>query len=192
LVPLTELEVFRDPLRLTVTDAVQSANKYGANLRLVPGKTGIYYFEKLQYDSPYGRQAGRGGTSTWTRKLKRIFTPLTTFWGVLDITLAISIPTLTEGLIREQTVSAELSLARMALATRIRELEGQGRTGNTAELTPDLLPEDPVDPFSDQAYLWSASDRVFYSVGPDKVSQDNRLRYSPTNGTVSTGDISLP
>lgn len=193
LAPLTELGVFLDPLRLMVTDAVQLENEAGGNIRLVTGKPGSYYFKKLQSpDSAWRRSVPAKRPNRWNARIERLALPLYSYWGILDIVAGISLPDVTEGLVTEQRASAELTLSRLALANRIHELEGQGRARDTASFVPDLLPEDPIDPFTDEAYLWSASDSVFYSVGPDKVSQENRLRYSPTNGTVSAGDISLP
>jgi hypothetical protein len=193
LAPLTELEVFEDPVRLIVTDTVQAENALGGTLKLLPGKPGIYYIEQLcRPESHYGRQRFPGSPNSWAGKAYRMAAPVFGFWGVPDMMAAMVIPNTSEGRQREQVASAELSLARLTLATRIRELDGQEGTGDTAAFTPDLLPENPVDPFTNRAYLWSASDGVFFSVGPDEVSQNNRLRYSPTNGTLSAGDISLP
>jgi hypothetical protein len=45
----------------------------------------------------------------------------------------------------------------------------------------------PEDPFSTQPIL--ASDLAYWSIGPDKQSDGGVLKYDPTNGSVSTGDI---
>ncbi|MFH0793997.1 MAG: hypothetical protein V2A74_08195, partial [bacterium] len=49
-----------------------------------------------------------------------------------------------------------------------------------------------LDPFSDKPFLLdkkAASPFQLRSVGPDLVANEGDLKYDPTNGTVSPGDL---
>ena len=58
-------------------------------------------------------------------------------------------------------------------------------------LVPDYLPELPTDPFNaeESPELRYVSDEIVYSIGPDKKDQEAAIKYDPTNGTISQGDI---
>jgi hypothetical protein len=60
------------------------------------------------------------------------------------------------------------------------------------DLISKWLPEIPNDPFADKPYLWDASHETFYGIGPDGKDDQNLVRYDPTNGTTSEGDLSVP
>ncbi|MCA9437276.1 MAG: hypothetical protein KC978_15930, partial [Candidatus Omnitrophica bacterium] len=84
-----------------------------------------------------------------------------------------------------------LNLTRLQIANRIHELETGEKAKDMSHLVPKLLPLAPVDPFTDQPFLWDASRETFYSVGPDDMDDGNSIRYSPTNGSKSVGDVSV-
>lgn len=100
-------------------------------------------------------------------------------------------PNFLETHIRERLAKSKFDLARLALASRIAQLEGGTISGSTLQFVPKYFPENLQDPFSSAPYIWDSSAEVFYSVGPDTQSENNRLRYDPTNGSISTGDVSL-
>ncbi len=91
----------------------------------------------------------------------------------------------------ERTAKAKFDLARLVLVCRIAQLESGTAPQNTSQLVPEYFPVDLRDPFSETAYVWDASSELFYSIGPNERDDKNRIRYDPTNGTISTGDISL-
>lgn len=87
---------------------------------------------------------------------------------------------------------AKYDLACLELARRIRQLEGDTTVLTTsAEFYPQYLSTELHDPFTASEFLWDASSQQFYSVGPDKTDEGNRLEYDPTNGISSAGDIAL-
>jgi len=102
------------------------------------------------------------------------------------------VPNFHEADIREKVGKTEFDLARLLIANRIHELESGGRTSGVRDFVPELIPVEPQDPFADGPFLWDATAEAFYSVGPDGIDHCNRIRYDPTNGTKSAGDISLP
>jgi hypothetical protein len=101
-------------------------------------------------------------------------------------------PNFMEARIREMVCRSEFDLVRLLVANRIRELESGRRTSDPADLVPEWMPEMPVDSFTLDPFLWDATHENFYSVGPDRLDSGNVVRYGPTNGTKSVGDISLP
>jgi hypothetical protein len=79
-------------------------------------------------------------------------------------------------------------LCRLALAKRIRELEGSP-IKSSAELVPDLFSADPIDHFSGKPFRMDSTGRFFYSLGPDMDDDRGLVRYDSANGVVSNGDI---
>ena len=100
-------------------------------------------------------------------------------------------PNTLEARTREQTAKAKFDLARLVLARRLEQLENNVASQDASQFVPDYFALELRDPFVEAAYLWDAKDEAFYSVGPDKGNDNNRIRYDPTNGTISVGDISL-
>ncbi|MCA9427322.1 MAG: hypothetical protein KC994_19735, partial [Candidatus Omnitrophica bacterium] len=96
-----------------------------------------------------------------------------------------------EVVLRSVYFETALNLTRLQIANRIHELETGEKAKDMSHLVPILLPLAPVDPFTDQPFHWDASRETFYSVGPDEMDDGNSIRYSPTNGSKSVGDVSV-
>lgn len=77
---------------------------------------------------------------------------------------------------RIDAMETEMDLLRAALQ-RLAGLNG-------IELSQDLFTEKPVCVIEE-----SDGDAIFYSVGPDRNDDGAALKYDPTNGTFSAGDI---
>jgi hypothetical protein len=106
---------------------------------------------------------------------------------------AVAIPTLREVEIREKTILANFDLSRIYIANRIAEIETGAKKTNTREMVPELFSEEPLDPMTAKPFLWSTEAGAFYGVGPDETDDGGTVHYSPTNGTISSGDVfSLP
>jgi hypothetical protein len=52
----------------------------------------------------------------------------------------------------------------------------------------------PIDPFSGKGFIYQlvsdGTNYTLYSIGPVRVDDARQILYDPTNGTVSSGDIS--
>jgi hypothetical protein len=173
------------------TDVIGSLRVYkrrdNVEFDLNPGRAGIYYFRKSL--EVYKRHVG-------LPQPLGIVVP-TTFWarfmGAEEwayYTLSHSNPM--EPQFRFKVTKTEFDLARLLLANRLRELDGEAKTSELTDLIPKWLPSSPNDPFADKPYLWDAAHGTFYGIGPDQRDDGNSIRYDPTNGTKTTGDIALP
>ena len=80
-------------------------------------------------------------------------------------------------------------LAYLSLGKRILELEGKEISEDSISLL--FGTQLPEDPYSQKPYLFDPDEGLFYSVGPDKVSNNNQVIYDPTNGINSSGDINI-
>jgi hypothetical protein len=91
-----------------------------------------------------------------------------------------------------QRTLCKFDLLRLETARRIYTLEHGGKApARQQELVPALLPALPLDRFAkDKAPYRTAAGRI-YSLGPDAVDQRGAVRYDPTNGSTSAGDLVL-
>jgi len=101
-------------------------------------------------------------------------------------------PNYRAGRIDEQAAEADFDIARLTVAARIEELETGRPPGDVSALVEKYFPGGLTDPFADAAYRRDPRGNTLYSIGPDHADNGNRIRYDPTNGTDSAGDISLP
>lgn len=100
-------------------------------------------------------------------------------------------PTFQWGEAQDDRASALLRLTRLAVAERECQI-ATGKFGTDIEgLRPYLGSQSLTDPFgSGPLNIVGASEGVqVYSIGPDRVDDQAQLRYDPTNGSVSAGDI---
>ncbi len=93
--------------------------------------------------------------------------------------------------IRSNYCGVTLNLTRLQVANRIRELETGKKTEDPSGFVPEFFSSVPTDPFVDKPFVWDSTREVFYSIGPDESDDRNLIRYNPTNGTESVGDISV-
>jgi len=107
---------------------------------------------------------------------------------------ACAIPNFTEAGVREATVTARLRLTQAETALRANKRAGGPTPGTLDELVPARQNAVPNDPFTGEPLQYRLGEGgawQVWSVGPDFKSDDAGLRYDPTNGTVSTGDVLL-
>lgn len=92
----------------------------------------------------------------------------------------------------EKMGQAELDILRLSTAEKL--FRGQyGREPSSLDsLSPRYFPTSSSDPFTNQPYLVDPASGRVYSAGPDLVDQQGKVRYDPTNGSRSAGDIFLP
>lgn len=100
-------------------------------------------------------------------------------------------PSSSEATTREKTAAGLFHLTRLALATRLSELERGRLVSGAADLIPAYLATVPQDPFSSTPLSWSPEKKWFYSVAPDRRDGRADTLYDPTNGTLSSGDLFL-
>lgn len=106
----------------------------------------------------------------------------------VELLLAIALPNFLEADNRQKAAESKYELCRLSIAARIRELEGRP-VDSIADLAPELIPEEPLDPFSGEPFLQAPPNVYFYSVGPNEIDEGTEIEYDSTNGTVSSGDI---
>lgn len=106
--------------------------------------------------------------------------------------LAITGPKMSERVARPQNaVLSRMILIHLTLAQRIREAETGRPLESLEELVPEYIetvPEDPHAPPGTPLGL----DRLPYSLGFDGTDDMAQIRYDPTNGGTSRGDIFYP
>ncbi len=88
---------------------------------------------------------------------------------------------------------ARIRLARVTVALEEYRNATGAYPGSLLALVPRYLPENPLDPFSGKLLPYSPTREGYqlYSVGPDGTDQSGAVQYDPTNGTLSSGDISF-
>lgn len=108
---------------------------------------------------------------------------------------ACAIPNFTEAGVRDASAVARLRMARLETALHAWKLGGGAAPATLDALVPAHLNAVPADPFTGAPLNYRAGEDgrswTIWSVGPDLASQDAGLRYDPTNGTVSDGDVLL-
>ncbi len=102
-------------------------------------------------------------------------------------------PNFTEALVRWLVTREGLRAARIAAALEFYKLDHNRYPARLADLAPEYLAEIPIDPCTGQTFwyttpLWGG-DYSLQGAGPDRIADDPTLRYDPTNGTLSTGDV---
>ncbi|MFH1743077.1 MAG: hypothetical protein ABIH23_29070, partial [bacterium] len=90
---------------------------------------------------------------------------------------------------------AQYDIARLTLASRLVYLKTGESPKTMAALVPDYIPKRLKDPFAVEGwgidtYRFDRRRNVLYSIGPDRTDDRNLISYAPSNGTMSTGDIS--
>ena len=89
-----------------------------------------------------------------------------------------------------KAAAARFHLARLAVAERLAQLDGQPAPAAAADLVPRYLPTEPLDPFTSAPFVRSPKGG-FHSVGPDGVDDAATILFDSSKGTTSTGDIFL-
>jgi hypothetical protein len=93
---------------------------------------------------------------------------------------------------RQAVVNAKAALYVGAAAARIQFLETSRFPATPLDFQGVVQSGLPLDPFTSQPLRFFNAQQSFtvYSLGPDHQDQQAQVEYDPTNGTVSTGDIS--
>jgi len=185
----TDLNVYL----LDVVGGLRHHIRKGVEIDLSVNEPPAYFFELLsRYGFPWVPQIPKTGFAKVGDSLRQPHSPIMRLLGFNRILLAVAIPNVMETQIRQQSAHAQFDLTRLILVHRILELEGGQKISNTEEIVPAFIEGELIDPFSEKTYLWDATNEAFYSVAPNKIDEGNAIRYSPTNGTTSAGDLSLP
>jgi hypothetical protein len=90
---------------------------------------------------------------------------------------------------RRVVIDSKYRLMRLFLSQRVLELEG-GEASNSRSIS-ELCEFCMKDPATSEDFLWDNARACHYGVGPDLRDDHNSLPYSPTNGTISAGDLSV-
>lgn len=192
-----QLDVLHEAALLFVLGELRSIQRRGHPVDLSSEKPFIYYYLQQYYFTPSGQRGLSLYPDAYPFGDPSDLRFQVSYWlGIPQLECAADIwdwgrPNRVQAEIRERVARAKFDLARILIAQRILELQGKGKASSVVDLVPDLLPEEPLDPFVEQPYRYAEERHCFYSAGPD--GEDNRvmLFYDPTNGTLSAGDIVL-
>jgi len=111
-------------------------------------------------------------------------------YAITSIFYVINLPNKPEVLSREMVSLGKYDLLRLETASKLYRLEKGGEPQSLNDLVPEYLSSLPKDVFSLEEKGYGIKPRL-YSVGPDGIDQECEVRYDPTNGTVSGGDVFL-
>ncbi|HNS32928.1 MAG TPA: hypothetical protein PKN36_08155 [bacterium] len=89
------------------------------------------------------------------------------------------IPGASRALLQEARIDALLGAAEMGIANRIYKQEHGEFVEFLSQLTPDILPTLPLDPFTGKDYIYKKKDKGFivYSVGEDEKDDGGVMEY---------------
>lgn len=90
---------------------------------------------------------------------------------------------------RERLAEAHVNLVRLMVANRLAKLKTGNMRTRAAELVPDYLSSEPMDPFSGKPYVWDPGKMLFYSVGPDGDDDGDRVLFDERWAVTSPGDV---
>jgi len=185
--PLLNLTNLDDAHLVEIVGDLREFQRKGKKVDLSKRAPRGYFFqqwvEMMEEESP----PGCGDTFSSWRVLAFILGPRT----VLEMLYIFTTLNMEEAHTQQQTAKAKFDLARIALASRITQLETSETPASIQDLVPKYFANSPGDPFSNNPYLNDSSRQVFYSIGPDGRDDGNGFLYDPTNGILSNGDISL-
>lgn len=116
---------------------------------------------------------------------KGILTPMI----ASSVFFSAAVPSYQEAHVRENYTKSLLDLLAVETSSKLYQTERGAPPNSLNDLVPDYLEKEPLDRFQEKApYLFH---EYFYSIGPDGVDQNRSIPYDPTNGALSSGDVSL-
>lgn len=180
-----------------ILDLIAGLNEFkktDSSIDLTPGKPGRFYFRQMVdfvAQKERNQRWPEKFPELWVIKLGRSLG----FGSEIDALLfTILSPNMESALIRERTAISQYRIVQVTLASRIEELTTGKEISRVADLVPAYFPKEPVDPFAEtgksSAFLYDATKKTFYGIGPDLKDDKNQVIYDPSNGIISTGDIS--
>ncbi len=95
---------------------------------------------------------------------------------------------------RNESQQALIGLVLVKAALELCRLENDAYPDSLDVLTPKILPELPLDPFSGKSFEYQKTPAGYtlYSLGPDCISQGGQTVYDFKKGDFREGDIVLP
>lgn len=180
---------------LDLISGLREFKKRDSSIDLTPGKTGRYYFRQMVdfvAQKERNQQWPEKFPELWVIKLGRYLG----FGFEIDAILyKVFTPNLQTAQIRERATITNFRMAQIALASRMEELKTGKPVNRVADLVPGYFSQEPLDPFANggkgSAFLYDETQKMFYGVGPDQIDDKNQVVYSPSNGIMSVGDISV-
>jgi hypothetical protein len=177
-------DVLQDALMVEWVGMLRNYARRGYEIEFEPEVPLRYYFRQVVEIS---MEEGGGGRELehWNHLMN---VPIASR-AVEEILVKLAIPNFQEAQTRELGAKAQYDLARLTIAARIEELETGKPTEDLSALVEKYFPEGIADPFADEEYLTEDGVETIYSIGPDGTDDAAGIRYDPSNGTMSRGDI---
>ncbi len=106
--------------------------------------------------------------------------------------LRTSVPNSKAASVREGATYARWALTIATAQIRAYRAE-KGTLPPTLSALSEIGVTPPTDPFSNHMlkYIFRGNSATLYSIGPDLISNGGKPEYDPTNGTISSGDITV-
>ncbi len=140
----------------------------------------------------------KNNTKFWTEAIKYAKKPypeaitfdMDSWLKKMDPVTKISIPNFSRPLVRDTTKKAYAVGARIMAALELFKRRNNTYPDGVDELA-DILNPIPLDPFTEKNFRYEKVGDAYrlYSAGPDMRDDFAALKYNPTNGTQSPGDI---
>ncbi len=190
LAPRVNLDLLDRALEVDMITSLRKAKKEGYEVSLLPGKPGRFYLRQLM--DWMMSQRSEGSSSQFPPKLVVQLARTLGYGQAFEyVFFAVALPNFVAAETREDVSVSEYHLAQLTVASKLAELtEGEVPT-EVSELVPNYLSDKPEDPFAETevSYPFHKEQGMFYGIGPDEQDDQLRVLYSPSNGTVSNGDI---
>ena len=105
-----------------------------------------------------------------------------------------AIPNFLEADVRYLAMVARMRKVQIATALATYRAKNGRYPADLSALIPEFFDAMPIDPFSGKGFIYQlvseGTNYTLYSIGPDRMNDERQILYDPTNGTVSSGDIS--
>ena len=185
-------------LALNIITRLHSVKKDHPGIDMTPGKTGYFYFQQL---SDYSLEEMKKMPKEHYTQTNLPSATVLSMWKtmgfgkqVTEMIFSVSMPNILNARFRERNATARYQAMLLSLASKLYQMNKGVHPQKFNDLMPDYFEEEIYDPFVEDGvtkpYAFDASKKMFYSIGPDKKDDLNKIPYDPSNGLISRGDIS--
>jgi hypothetical protein len=192
------LGMMDDVVKMDILAALRRAKKINPDIDATPGEKGSFYYKQLV--SHWLKEGNQSYMSSYfqTRLPSKELLYCGRMIGlgklVDDQVLRVSMPNQDFAKYVEMDRTTRYKLTCLSLASKLYKMNKGMHPQNITDLIPEYFDAELYDPFTagdeKTPFAFDAQKKTFYSVGPDKSDDLNSIKYDPTNGINSRGDIS--
>ncbi len=192
------LNVLDKILELTIINRLHWVKKDNPDIDMTPGKTGYFYFQQLSSsclaEMKMMQKQHNIQTNLPSAEVLSIWKAIGFEKQVTEMLFSVSMPNILNARFREKNATARYQVTLLYLASKLYQINKGEHPQKFNDLMPDYFDAEIYDPFVEDGvtkpYAFDASKKMFYSIGPDKKDDLNKIPYDPSNGLSSRGDIS--